>query len=48
MIQLDVEIKDILLKLLEGQTRLDGKVSGLETQVRKNSIKLETIEKILI
>ena len=42
---MDVEIKDILLKLLEGQTRLDGKVSGLETQVRKNSIKLETIEK---
>ncbi len=32
------EIKNILVKLLEGQ-------SNLETEVRKNSIKLESIEK---
>jgi predicted nucleic acid-binding Zn-ribbon protein len=49
---LNNEIKDILVKLLEGQTRLEGKVDGLgtevkglETEVKKNSIKLETIEK---
>lgn len=35
---MDNEIKDILVKLLEGQTKL-------EMEVRKNSIKLETIEK---
>lgn len=42
---MDTEIKDILVKLLEGQEELKGKVTGLETEVRKNSIKLETIEK---
>lgn len=35
---MDSEIKDILVKLLEDQTRL-------ETEVNKNSIKLESIEK---
>ena len=35
---MDNEIKDILVKLLEGQTKL-------EMEVRKNSLKLETIEK---
>jgi SepF-like predicted cell division protein (DUF552 family) len=47
VILLDDEIKDIFKKLLEGQTRLDEKVSEIETEVRKrkNSIKLENIEK---
>ncbi|WFA09002.1 hypothetical protein [Tissierella sp. Yu-01] len=35
---LDNELKDILTKLLEGQTKL-------ETDIRNNSIKLENIEK---
>ncbi|WFA08980.1 hypothetical protein [Tissierella sp. Yu-01] len=38
---LDNELKDILTKLLEGQTKL-------ETDIRNNSIKLENIEKINI
>ena len=52
MIRLDNEVKEILVKLLEGQTRLEdkvngieSKVSGLESEVRKNSIKLEAIER---
>jgi hypothetical protein len=45
VIQLDAEIKVMFLKLLEGQARLDGKVSGFEKEVRKNSIKLKTIDK---
>lgn len=35
---MDTELKNILMQLLEGQTRL-------ESEVKKNSIKLETIEK---
>lgn len=35
---LDKEVKDILVKLLEGQDRLAG-------EVKKNSVKLESIEK---
>ncbi|HEY5523928.1 MAG TPA: hypothetical protein VIK26_01180 [Clostridium sp.] len=49
---MDNELKDMMVKLLEGQTRLeskvtsiDDKVTGLETEVRKNSIKIETIGK---
>lgn len=34
---MDTELKDMLVKLLEGQTRL-------ESEVKKNSIKLEAIE----
>lgn len=44
---MDLEIKDILVKLLEGQTRLETDVSNLKTEVNKNSIKLESIEKKL-
>jgi len=40
---LDNEIKDILIKLLEGQSRLESKVTILETELRKISIKFETI-----
>lgn len=35
---MDIEIKDMLVKLLEGQTRL-------ETEVKKNSIILEAVQK---
>lgn len=35
---LDKEVKDILVKLLEGQDRL-------ASEVKKNSVKLESIEK---
>lgn len=49
---LDDELKNILAKLLEGQNRLETevngfgtKVNGLETEVKKNSFKLENIEK---
>jgi len=52
VIVLDNEVKDMLVKLLEGQSRLevkvnglDDKVTGLETEVKKNSIELETIGK---
>ena len=52
MIALDNELRNIMVKLLEGYTRLeskvtsiDDKVTGLETEVRKNSIKIETIGK---
>lgn len=52
MIALDNELKNIMVKLLEGYTRLeskvtsiDDKVTGLETEVRKHSIKIETIGK---
>lgn len=48
---MDNEIKDMLVKLLEGQSRLEGKVTGLASKVtgleiesRKHSIKFETIE----
>lgn len=34
-----------MVKLLEGYTRLESKVTGLETEVIKNSIKIETISK---
>ncbi|WP_243147740.1 hypothetical protein [Clostridium carboxidivorans] len=37
MIPLDTELKNILVKLLEGQSKL-------ESEVKKNSIKLESIE----
>lgn len=42
---MDNDLKDILMKLLEGQNKLEDKVSGLEVEVKKNSIKLESIEK---
>lgn len=49
---MDTEIKDILVKLLEGQTRLETEINGIKNEindvkdeVKKNSIKLETIEK---
>lgn len=42
---MDNELRDMLVKLLEGQNRLATTVSGLETEVRKNSMKLEAIEK---
>lgn len=44
---MDNEIKDILIKLLEGQTRLEGKINGIESEAKKNSIKIESIEKKL-
>jgi hypothetical protein len=45
VIVLDNEVKDMLVKLLEGQSRLEVKVNGLETEVKKNSIELENIGK---
>ena len=52
MIALDNELKNIMVKVLEGHTRLESKVTSiddklirLETEVRKNSIKIETIGK---
>ena len=42
---MDNEIKDILIKLLEGQTRLENEVNGVKNHIKKNSIKLEAIEK---
>jgi septal ring factor EnvC (AmiA/AmiB activator) len=49
---LDIELKDILMKLLDGQNKLDTKVSGLDTrlsglemEVRKNSVQLEAMQK---
>lgn len=49
---MDNEIKDMLVKLLEGQTRLETEVSNvkddissLKSDTKKNSIKLEAIEK---
>lgn len=41
---LDNEIKDMLAKLLEGQTMLKQGQLRLETELRKHSIKFETIE----
>ena len=41
---MDNEIKDMLVKILEGQSRLESKVTGLETEARKHSVKFETIE----
>ena len=38
MILLDSELKDMLVQILEGQTKLTG-------EVKKNSIKLEALEK---
>ena len=34
----------MLIKLLEGQSRLEGKVTALEIESRKHSIKFETID----
>jgi septal ring factor EnvC (AmiA/AmiB activator) len=49
---LDNELRDLLMKLLEGEnrlettvTRLEATVTGLESEVKKNSVKLEDIEK---
>ncbi|KOA21550.1 hypothetical protein CLHOM_00090 [Clostridium homopropionicum DSM 5847] len=42
---MDNEIKDILIKLLEGQTRLENEVNGVKNYIKKNLIKLEAIEK---
>ncbi|MBK5201419.1 MAG: hypothetical protein JJE21_07780 [Spirochaetaceae bacterium] len=49
---MDNEMKDMLVKLLEGQTRLEyeitgikTEVTGLKTEVKKNSIELESIGK---
>lgn len=35
----------MLMKLLEGQNKLEIKVNGLESEVKKSSFKLEHIEK---
>lgn len=42
---MDNEIKDMLMKLIEGQTRLESEISGVKNDIKKNSIKLEDIEK---
>ena len=42
---LDNEIRDILTKILEGQIRFESKVTGLEIEAKKQSTKIETIEK---
>ena len=41
---MDNEIKDILVKLLEGQSRVENEITGMKTEIKKNSIKLESIE----
>lgn len=41
------EIKDILIKLLEGQSRLETKVSGLETTVHVLETDSQEIKKIV-
>lgn len=38
-------MKDMLVKLLEGQTRLEYEVTGIKTEVKKTSIELEAIGK---
>jgi len=43
VIWLDVEIKDMILKLLEGQTRINDKISELKAEVKRNSVKLESL-----
>jgi len=47
---MDDEIKDILVKLLEGQNRVQNEITGIKTEIigikteiKKNSIELETI-----
>lgn len=42
---MDNEIKDMLSQLLERQSRLERKVTRLETELKKHSIKFQTIEK---
>lgn len=49
---MDNELKSMLVKILEGQTRLETDVSGLKedvsdlkSEVKKNSIQLEIIGK---
>ncbi len=42
---LDIEIENILVKLLEGQTRLETQINGVKNEIKKNSIKIESIEK---
>ena len=45
---LDGELKNILVQIMEGQTRLESKINtrfeSLEGEVRRNSIKLESID----
>ena len=41
---MDSEIKDMLIKLLEGQSRLESKLTRLETESKKYITKFETIE----
>ncbi|HEY5535241.1 MAG TPA: hypothetical protein VIL99_09945 [Ignavibacteria bacterium] len=49
---MDDEIKDMLVKLLEGQNRVQNDITGIKTEIiemkteiKKNSIELETIGK---
>ncbi|MCB2357955.1 hypothetical protein [Clostridium estertheticum] len=42
---MDNEIKDILIKLLEGQSRVENDITDIKTQIKKNTIELETIGK---
>jgi len=42
---MDDEIKDMLVKLLEGQNRVQNEITGIKTEIKKNSIELETIGK---
>ena len=41
---MDNEIKDMLVKLLEGQSRVENEITGMKTEIKKNSIKLESLE----
>jgi hypothetical protein len=45
VIILDTEIKDMLFKILEGQTELKTEVKNMSEEVRKHSIRLEVIER---
>jgi len=45
VIILDTEIKDLLFKILEGQTELKAEVKNMSEDIRKHSIKLEAIER---
>ncbi|WP_346938913.1 hypothetical protein [uncultured Clostridium sp.] len=37
---MDIEIEDILVKLLEGQTRLETEINGFKNEIKKNLIKM--------
>ena len=45
VIDLDNEIQDILFKILEGHCKIEKELSEIKEEVKRNTIKLEIIEK---